>query len=240
MSRLFSLMEQASTFTRSPLSIYTHSYGSCVDRCNVAFTSCSTNIIYHLLVIWDFQCCDSWWRSVLFSHLTGLIADLLQIMEFFLFRVSTQALIPLDKMNNVVEEIDDVALRSNLGQNGHTEILVELKKPLKKKDQLKLDKEIVLKLQAEIDEEERIPRAKEEKIDEANIAWDDIQAKVDAYYQLAERLQAEEPDQFTIKEKATLFKELLEQRRKHFAAKRAEEKRNKPPTKTRQKKIMIT
>ncbi|GKB26444.1 hypothetical protein Tco_0865845, partial [Tanacetum coccineum] len=82
----------------------------------------------------------------------------------------------------------------------------ELKKPLKKKDQLKLDKEIVLKLQAEIDEEERIPRAKEEKIDEANIAWDDIQAKVDAYYQLAERLQAEEPEQFTIKEKATLFK----------------------------------
>ncbi|GKA87078.1 putative ribonuclease H-like domain-containing protein [Tanacetum coccineum] len=40
--------------------------------------------------------------------------------------------------------------------------------------------------------------------------------------------------------KATLFKELLEQRRKHFAAKRAEEKRNKPPTKTQQKKTMIT
>ncbi|GJT29393.1 hypothetical protein Tco_0909668 [Tanacetum coccineum] len=37
-----------------------------------------------------------------------------------------------------------------------------------------------------------------------------------------------------------MFKELLEQRRKHFAAKRAEEKRNKPPTKTQQKKITIT
>ncbi|GJY38860.1 hypothetical protein Tco_0425224 [Tanacetum coccineum] len=54
------------------------------------------------------------------------------------------------------------------------------------------------------------------------------------------RLQAEEQEQFTIEEKATLFKELLEQRRKHFAAKRAEEKRNKPPTKTQQKKTMIT
>ncbi|GJW67268.1 hypothetical protein Tco_0121692 [Tanacetum coccineum] len=43
-----------------------------------------------------------------------------------------------------------------------------------------------------IDEEERIARAEEENIDEANIAWDDIQAKVDADYQLAERLQAEE------------------------------------------------
>ncbi|GJR66736.1 hypothetical protein Tco_0012801 [Tanacetum coccineum] len=57
---------------------------------------------------------------------------------------------------------------------------------------------------------------------------------------MAERLQAEEQEQFTIEEKATLFKELLEQRKKHFAAKRAEEKRNKPPTKTQQKKIMIT
>ncbi|GKA63501.1 ribonuclease H-like domain-containing protein [Tanacetum coccineum] len=83
----------------------------------------------------------------------------------------------------------------------------------------------------EIDEEEIFDRVEEEKIDEANIAWDDIQAKVDADYQLAERLQAKEQEQFTIKQKATLFKELLEQRRKHFAAKRAEEKRNKPPTK---------
>ncbi|GKB82802.1 hypothetical protein Tco_0949697 [Tanacetum coccineum] len=90
-------------------------------------------------------------------------------------------------------------------------------KKLSKKDQLKLDEEIALKLQAEIDEEERINRVK-----------------------LAERLQAEEQEQFTIEEKATLFKELLEQRRKHFAAKRAEEKRNKPPTKTQQKKTMIT
>ncbi|GJS77109.1 retrovirus-related pol polyprotein from transposon TNT 1-94 [Tanacetum coccineum] len=74
----------------------------------------------------------------------------------------------------------------------------------------------------------------------ANIAWDDIQAKVDADFQLAERLQAEEQEQFTIEQKATLFKELLEQRRKHFAAIRAEEKRNKPPTKNQQKNTMIT
>ncbi|GKC52328.1 hypothetical protein Tco_1075073 [Tanacetum coccineum] len=61
-----------------------------------------------------------------------------------------------------------------------------------------------------------------------------------ADYQLAQRLQAEELEQFTTEQKATLFKELLEQRRKHFAAKRAEEKRNKPPTENQQKKTMIT
>ncbi|GJY92542.1 retrovirus-related pol polyprotein from transposon TNT 1-94 [Tanacetum coccineum] len=45
-------------------------------------------------------------------------------------------------------------------------------------------------------------------------------AKVDADYQLAQRLQAKEQEQFTTEQKATLFKEILEQRRKHFAAKR--------------------
>ncbi|GJX95316.1 hypothetical protein Tco_0351114 [Tanacetum coccineum] len=90
------------------------------------------------------------------------------------------------------------------------------------------------------DEEERLAREK----DEANVAlakeWDDIQAKVDVDYQLAQRLQAEEQEQFTIKQKVTLFKELLEQRRKHFAAKRAKEKRNKPLNQSQQRKIMCT
>ncbi|GJW69831.1 uncharacterized mitochondrial protein-like protein [Tanacetum coccineum] len=134
------------------------------------------------------------------------------------------------------QQLQDKGLSLDKGKG----ILVEPEKPLKKKDQLKFDAEIALKLQAEIDEEERIARAEEEKIDEANIAWDDIQANVDVDYQLAERLQAKEQEQFIIEEKITLFIELLEQRRKHFAAKRAEEKRNKPPTKTQQKKIMIT
>ncbi|GJZ61096.1 hypothetical protein Tco_0617233 [Tanacetum coccineum] len=45
-------------------------------------------------------------------------------------------------------------------------IMVEPEEPLKKKDQLKLDEEMALKLQAEIDEEERLAREK----DEANVA----------------------------------------------------------------------
>ncbi|GKD00246.1 hypothetical protein Tco_1170520, partial [Tanacetum coccineum] len=41
-------------------------------------------------------------------------------------------------------------------------------------------------------------------------------------------------------EKATLFQQLLEKRRKHFAAKRAEERRNKPLTKAQQRQIICT
>ncbi|GJY36022.1 hypothetical protein Tco_0421400 [Tanacetum coccineum] len=116
-------------------------------------------------------------------------------------------------------------------QDKGKEKMIEPEKPLNKKDQISFDEQEAIRLQAEFDEDERLAREK----DEANVAlteeWDDIQAKVDVDYQLAQRLQAEEQEQFTTKQKATLFKELLEQRRKHFAAKRAEEKRNKPPTK---------
>ncbi|GKA65878.1 hypothetical protein Tco_0765585 [Tanacetum coccineum] len=136
----------------------------------------------------------------------------------------------------ILQELGESTTTTTISSKGLSQdkgkgVLVEPEKPLKKQDQFKLDEEMTLKLQAEIDEEERIARAEEEKIDEANIAWDDIQEKVDADYQLAERLQDEEQEQFIIEEKATLFKELLQQRRKHFTAKRAEEKRNKPPTK---------
>ncbi|GJX27757.1 hypothetical protein Tco_0235836 [Tanacetum coccineum] len=67
-----------------------------------------------------------------------------------------------------------------------------------------------------------------------------IGAKIEADYQLAQRLQAQEQEELTNEEKARLFVQLLEQRRKHFAAKRAEEKRNRPPTRAQQRSIMCT
>ncbi|GKF30842.1 hypothetical protein Tco_0100640 [Tanacetum coccineum] len=59
-------------------------------------------------------------------------------------------------------------------------ILIE---PVKKKDQMLLDEETALNLQAEFDEEERLAREKAKREQEANITlietWDDIQAKID-------------------------------------------------------------
>ncbi|GJT57130.1 hypothetical protein Tco_0992184 [Tanacetum coccineum] len=111
-------------------------------------------------------------------------------------------------------------------------------KKLSKKDQLKLDEEVAQRLQAEFDEQERIEREKFE----ANIAlketWDDIQEKIEADQLLANRLQAREQEELTIEERAILFQLLLEKIRKHFAAKRAEEKRNRPPTKAQQRSII--
>ncbi|GKG05161.1 hypothetical protein Tco_0325247, partial [Tanacetum coccineum] len=54
------------------------------------------------------------------------------------------------------------------------------------------------------------------------------------------RLQAGEKEELTINEKATLFQQFLEKIRKHFIAKRAEEKRNRPPIRAQQRSIMCT
>ncbi|GJX04932.1 ribonuclease H-like domain-containing protein [Tanacetum coccineum] len=68
-------------------------------------------------------------------------------------------------------------------------------KKLSKKDQLMLDEELAFKLQAEEEEEEeRLAREKAQQIEEVNIAWDDVQARVEADYQLAQRLQAQETE----------------------------------------------
>nr|GEV81008.1 hypothetical protein [Tanacetum cinerariifolium] len=99
---------------------------------------------------------------------------------------------------------------------------IMVKEPMKhkRKDQIRLDEEATLKLQAEIE------------------TWDDVQAKINADYQLAERLQAEEQQELTDEKKATLFMQFLEKRRKFFATKRAKEKRNKPPTQAQKGKII--
>ncbi|GKA06219.1 hypothetical protein Tco_0685443 [Tanacetum coccineum] len=121
--------------------------------------------------------------------------------------------------------------------------MVELEpvKKMSKKDLLRLDEELSFKLQAkEEEEEERIAREKAQQVEKANIAWDDVQVKSEADYQLAQRLQAQEQEELSNEEKARLFVQFLEQRRKHFEAKRAIEKRNRPPTRAQQRSIMCT
>nr|GEW33923.1 hypothetical protein [Tanacetum cinerariifolium] len=82
--------------------------------------------------------------------------------------------------------------------------MIEPEKPLKKKDQIMIDEEVArnleAQLQAELEEEERLTRQKKEEGNIALIAeWDDVQAMMDADHELAERLQAEEQRELTIK-----------------------------------------
>ncbi|GJZ14402.1 hypothetical protein Tco_0549632 [Tanacetum coccineum] len=77
-------------------------------------------------------------------------------------------------------------------------------KKMSKKELLRLDEQLAFKLQAEEEEKERLAREKAQQVKEANIAWDDVQAKIDADYQLAQRLQAQEQDELTDVEKTRL------------------------------------
>ncbi|GJZ73810.1 hypothetical protein Tco_0637956 [Tanacetum coccineum] len=90
-------------------------------------------------------------------------------------------------------------------------------------------------------EEQKLERKQEE---EANIAliesWENTQAMMEADRLLAERLQSKEREELTDEEKGKLIMELIKKKRKHFAALRAQEKRNKPPTKAQKRTQMST
>ncbi|GKA68784.1 hypothetical protein Tco_0768701, partial [Tanacetum coccineum] len=120
--------------------------------------------------------------------------------------------------------------------------MVEPKKPLKKKAQILIDEEIAQILQeefqVELEEEERLARQKEE---DANIfEWDNVQATIDADYELAARLHAQEQEELTIEERSKVFVELMDKIKKHFARLRVEEQRRKPPTKAQKRSQMST
>ncbi|GJT69943.1 hypothetical protein Tco_1029229 [Tanacetum coccineum] len=90
--------------------------------------------------------------------------------------------------------------------------MVEPEKPLKKKYQILIDEEIAQRLQeelqAELEEEESLARQKEEY---ANIVeWNNVQAMIDADYELAIRLQAQEQAELTFEEWSKMFVELLD------------------------------
>ncbi|GKC28930.1 integrase, catalytic region, zinc finger, CCHC-type containing protein [Tanacetum coccineum] len=103
-------------------------------------------------------------------------------------------------------------------------IMVEPELPLKKKDQIALDAELTFKLHAEEQAElEKIQKERDAQ-EEANIAitekWNEVQAKMEADMELAQRLQSKEQEQYTDEEKAKMFMELLQKKWKFFARKR--------------------
>nr|GEV79321.1 hypothetical protein [Tanacetum cinerariifolium] len=111
------------------------------------------------------------------------------------------------------EYITTTTISSKKSQENGKAIMIEEPVKPKKKVQIMIDKETAKNLLDEFDEEERIAREKAEKELEANIAL------------------IEEWDDIQAK---------IDKIRKHFAAKAAEEKRNKPPTQAQQRKTMCT
>ncbi|GKB43892.1 hypothetical protein Tco_0888834 [Tanacetum coccineum] len=94
---------------------------------------------------------------------------------------------------------------------------------------------------AELDRAQK-ERQKQEEATNAALAeeFDEIQARMDADHELAIRLTHKEQEKYTIEERARLLAEFFERRKKQLAAEIAEAIRNKPPTRTQIKNMMIT
>ncbi|GJY98634.1 hypothetical protein Tco_0516064 [Tanacetum coccineum] len=138
---------------------------------------------------------------------------------------------PKDKGKKKIEEEDE--------SESESDGIPEAEKKFK---QLESDEEMARKIQEEWEgKEERNIIAEEKATNEALIRnYDDIKARIEADRLLAEKLQEEEREQFTIEERAKFLHDIIAAQRKFLAQQRSEAIRNKPPTKNQLRNQMMT
>ncbi|GJV13154.1 hypothetical protein Tco_1354695 [Tanacetum coccineum] len=138
---------------------------------------------------------------------------------------------PKDKGKKKIEEDDESESEDD-----------DIPQAVKKFKQLESDEVMARQIQEEWEaEEERNRIAEEEATNEALIKnFDDIKARIEADRILAEKLQEQEREQFTIEERAKFLHDTIAAQRKFLAQQRSEAIRNRPPTKNQLRNQMMT
>ncbi|GJR87443.1 hypothetical protein Tco_0211454 [Tanacetum coccineum] len=138
---------------------------------------------------------------------------------------------PKDKGKKKIEEEDESESEDD-----------DIPQAVKKFKQLESDEVMARKIQEEWEAEEERNRIAEEKAtNEALIKnFDDIKARIEADRILAEKLQEQEREQFTIEERAKFLHDTIAAQRKFLARQRSEAIRNRPPTKNQLRNQMMT
>ncbi|GJR60591.1 hypothetical protein Tco_1502753 [Tanacetum coccineum] len=138
---------------------------------------------------------------------------------------------PKDKRKKKIEEEDESESEDD-----------DIPQAVKKFKQLESDEELARKVQEEWEaEEERNRVAEEQAANEALIKdFDEIKARIEADRILAEKLQEQEREQFTIEERAKFLHDTIAAQRKFLAQQRSEAIRNRPPTKNQLRNQMMT
>nr|GEZ20444.1 nucleotide-binding alpha-beta plait domain-containing protein [Tanacetum cinerariifolium] len=167
-------------------------------------------------------------------------------------RINNEEMFDTDVLNDkevVVEDVNAASITTAATTAATTVVsidyitlaqaLVEIKtsKP-KAKSIVIFDEQESRRSQVDIDEQDRLAEEKAQLIEDENLAWDNIQAMIDAYFELAARLQEEVQGELTVEEKLRLFVKLMDKRKKHFARLRAKEQRRKPLTKAQKRNQM--
>ncbi|GJW40525.1 hypothetical protein Tco_0066370 [Tanacetum coccineum] len=113
-------------------------------------------------------------------------------------------------------------------------------KTKRQQEQERLSLETTMRLQEEFDEEERqrIAKVHEAARSFTEEEWEDIRARVEAFKELVQRLQIEEREKYIEDDQAKMLVDLINHRKRYFAAQKAEAKRNKPMTQAQQRTYM--
>ncbi|GKB20949.1 hypothetical protein Tco_0854872 [Tanacetum coccineum] len=117
----------------------------------------------------------------------------------------------------------------------------QIKRTKLQQEQDRLGHEAVVRLQEELDEEERqrMARVHEAAQSFTEEEWENFRARVEADEELSRRLQAEEKNKYNEVDQAKMLVDLINQRKKYFVTQKAEAKRNKPMTQAQQRNYMI-
>ncbi|GJS86389.1 hypothetical protein Tco_0769025 [Tanacetum coccineum] len=138
---------------------------------------------------------------------------------------------PKDKGKKMIEEEDE--------SDTDSEDITEAEKKFK---QLARDEEVARKVQEDWEAEEEVKKLAEEEATKAAFSneYDFIQARLNADKILAEKLQEEEREMYTIEQRAKLLHDTIAAQRRFLAQQRSEAIRNKPPSRNQLRNQMMT
>ncbi|GKB31127.1 hypothetical protein Tco_0870528 [Tanacetum coccineum] len=121
-------------------------------------------------------------------------------------------------------------------------IMIESEKPVKIKDLSAHDEQVAKdlhdKIQVKLEEEAK----RQEEASMAALAelYDVVQVQINADQELATRMTLEEHEKYTVEERARMLAEFIKNIKKQLVVERAEAIRNKPPTKSQLRNLMMT
>nr|GFB30837.1 hypothetical protein [Tanacetum cinerariifolium] len=95
-----------------------------------------------------------------------------------------------------------------------------------------------MKLHKEVEKERQ--REEQASMDYIENLYDEVQEIIDADHELAVRLTHEEHEKYTVNKRVNLLAGYIKKRKKQRAEERAAAIRNKPPTRTQLKRLMMT
>ncbi|GJV19973.1 hypothetical protein Tco_1368993 [Tanacetum coccineum] len=168
------------------------------------------------------------------------IVGIKSLLEVTVVKVVRMLLLLLVDAESLVYIRRSAAKTKDKGKGIMEESESAMTKTKRQQEQERLGLETAVRLQEEFDEEERqrIARVHEAARSFSEVEWEDIRARVEASEELVQRLQTEEREKYSEDDQAKMLVDLINQRKRYFAAQKAEAKRNKPMTQAQQRTYM--